>query len=392
MDTRPRVLFLVENVPLARDHRLRKQAEALVANGFDVSVICRADPDNRQLPGVRVYEYPAPADATSKLGFVREYGYSWLMAVALTVRALLAGGLDAVQVCGNPDIYFTIGWPLKLLGKPLVFDQRDLAPELYAFRYGRRSGVVHSVLRWLERVSYRAADQVITVNDSLRDVAYERGHLAPGSVTVVGNGPVLARATRGRARAELRNGRRHLACFLGLMGPQDRLDLAVRAVHELVHRSGRTDTHFAFLGDGESRPPAEDLAAELGLRDWVSFAGWVDEEEAFTYLSTADIGLEPNLDGMVSPVKAMEYMAFGLPLVAFDLKETRALAGEAAVYASPGDVAEFARLIDELLDDPLRRAELGRAGRRRVEEWIAWDHQQAAYVGVYRRLFGSEVT
>jgi glycosyltransferase involved in cell wall biosynthesis len=391
MDRRPRILLLVENVSLARDHRLRKQAETLVANGFDVSVICRSDPGNRRLPDVRVYEYAAPADATSKIGFVREYGYSWLMAAVRTVRALVAEGFDAVQVCGNPDIYFTIGWPLKMLGKPLVFDQRDLAPELYAFRYGRHTGVVHRILRTLERVSYLAADQVITVNDSLRDVAYQRGHLAPGSVTVVGNGPVLARATRRQARAELRHGRRHLACFLGLMGPQDRLDHAVRAVHDLVHRTGRTDTHFAFLGDGESRAPAEDLVGELGLGDWVSFPGWVDEEDAFTYLSTADVGLEPNLDDLVSPVKAMEYMAFGLPFVAFDLKETRSLAGESAVYASPGDVAEFSRLLDELLDDPARRVEMGRAGRRRVEDSIAWDRQQAAYLGVYRRLVGSEV-
>jgi glycosyltransferase involved in cell wall biosynthesis len=386
-----RILFLVENVALARDHRLRKQAEALVAEGFAVSVICRRDPGNHGMAGVRLYEYAAPADAASKLGFVREYGYSWLMAAGLTLRALLAEGFDAVQACGNPDIYFTIGAPLKLLGKPLVFDQRDVAPELYAARYGREGGAVYRTLCWLERVSYRSADHVITVNDSLRDIAYRRGELPPDMVTVVGNGPALARTGRRQPRPELRHGRRHLVCWLGLMGPQDRLDHALRAIHELVHGAGRNDTHFAFVGEGEAREPSELLAAELGLRDWVSFPGWVDEEEAFTYLCTADVGLEPNLEEIVSPVKGMEYMAFAVPFVAFDLKETRALAGPAACYAPPGDDMEFARLIGELLDDEERRAAMGRAGRRRVEQAIAWDHQKPAYVDVFRRLLDREV-
>ena len=120
----------------------------------------------------------------------------------------------------------------------------------------------------------------------------------------------------------------------------------------------------------------------------MSFPGWAGQDEAFTYLSTADVGLEPNMEEIVSPVKGMEYMAFGLPFVSFDLAETRALAGEAAVYAPPGDVAGFARLIDELLSAPARRASLGRAGRRLIEERLAWDRQEDAYLGVYQRLLG----
>ena len=161
-------------------------------------------------------------------------------------------------------------------------------------------------------------------------------------MTVVGNGPVLASTRRREPRPELKQGKPFLCCWLGHMGPQDRLDLALRAVGHLVHDLGRTDCHFAFVGDGEARIHAIRLAAQLGISEWVSFPGWAGQDEAFTYLSTADVGLEPNLEDIVSPVKGMEYMAFGLPFVSFDLTETRALAGEAAVYAPPGDVAGFA--------------------------------------------------
>jgi glycosyltransferase involved in cell wall biosynthesis len=227
---------------------------------------------------------------------------------------------------------------------------------------------------------------VITVNSALEETAYLRGGVPPGTVTVVGNGPRLDRTVRRPPRPEFKHGKPFLCCWLGLMGPQDRVDVALRAVDHLIHVIGRTDCHFAFVGDGEARAPAQRLAAELGISDWVSFPGWADQDEAFTYLSTADAGLEPNMEEIVSPVKGMEYMAFGLPFVSFDLAQTRALAGDAAVYAPPGDVPRFAALIDELLSDPARRAELGRTGRRLIEERLAWERQEKAYLGVFERI------
>lgn len=389
----PRVLMIVEHLPLARDERLRKQVKALVSNGYQVTVICRRDPANRAdnadpaTNGVRIRDYRAPAEAGGALGFLREYSYSWAIAAWLTLRTFLAEGFDAIQVSGNPDIYFTLGLPFKLLGKPLVFDQRDVAPETYEVRYGRR-GLVYQVLRRLERASYRAADHVVTVNRSLQRIAHARGGVPVGRVTVAGNGPLLERTYRRNPRPELKRGKPFLCVYLGVMGPQDRVDLALRAIHHLVHELGRRDCQFAFVGDGEVRESSVRLAEELGISDWATFPGWAQEDEAFTYLSTADLGLEPNLEDYVSPVKGMEYMAFGLPFVAFDLTETRELAAGAAAYAPPEDVPAFAAHINRLLDDSGERAEMGRQGRRRVEETVAWDHQEAAYVQVYRRLLG----
>ncbi len=107
-------------------------------------------------------------------------------------------------------------------------------------------------------------------------------------------------------------------------------------------------------------------------------------------LSTADLGLCPDplnpLNDVSTMNKTMEYMAFELPVVAFDLKETRVSAGDAALYAQPNDVSSFARAISMLLDDRERREEMGRFGRRRVEEVLAWEHQAPSLVGAYERL------
>jgi glycosyltransferase involved in cell wall biosynthesis len=377
------VLLMVENVSLARDHRLRKHAAALAEAGLQVTVICRRDPGNRSVPGVRVLDYRPPADGASKLGFVREYLYSLVMAAALTVRAMLTGGVDVVQVSSTPDIYFLLAVPLKLLGRTVVFDFKDLSPEMYAARYGRRDGLMYALLQRFEWASLRTADHVLAVNAAVREVAMRRGGVRPAAVSIVGNGPRLAELTRRAPRPELRRGHRHLCVLIGMMGPQDSIDLGIKAVAHLVHRLGRTDCAFTFVGVGDAVPEAERLVAEHGLGRWVSFPGWAAKDEVFDYLSTADLGLEPNLEEFVTPVKAMEYMAFGLPFVAFDVDETRLMAPDAAALAPAGDVEAFARLIDELLADPARRAELGAAGRRAVEQSLAWEHQRERYLAVF---------
>jgi glycosyltransferase involved in cell wall biosynthesis len=379
---------MVENVALARDHRLRKHAAALVEAGMRVTVICRRDPGNRAVPGVRVLDYPAPAEGTGKLGFVREYLYSLLMAAVLTVRVLFTGGVDVVQMSSTPDVYFVLGVPLKLFGRRVIFDFKDLSPEMYEARYGTASGLMYRLLLLCERVSLRTASHVVAVNDAVRAVAMTRGSVPPERISVVGNGPRLDQLVRGPARPELRRGHRHLAVLIGMMGPQDSIDLAVEAVAHLVHRIGRTDCAVAFVGVGDAVPDCERLAAERGVADWVSFPGWAEPDRVIDYLSTADLGIEPNLEPFVTPVKAMEYMAVGLPFVAFDVAETRLVGGGAAALARPGDPADFARHIDELLTDRERRLDLGRAGRRAVAGTLAWEHQQKTYVALVSRLAG----
>lgn len=386
-----RILVVIENVSLARDHRARKQVSSLLHVGYEVSVISRADGDNRTCLNherLRLYEYPAPREFHGKLAFAYEYAYSLLAAFVLALGDFLHHGFQAIQAGHPPDLYFLLALPFKLAGRRFVVDQRDLSPEVYADRFGRDTGPLPRLLRVLERWSWRLADHVFCVNESLRRVVVRRGMVSPVAVTVVGNGPVLSRTAPRAPRLHLKRRRRFLVCWVGLMGPQDHVDLALRAVDHLVHTLGRNDCQFAFIGDGEALPELKTLAERLAVTDWVTFTGWLDEDACFDYLATADIGLDTNLQPEVSPVKGMEYMAFGVPFVAFDLEETRAMAGGAARYLPRGDPAALARAIDELLEDPARRAEMARIGRGRVEECLAWDRQEEAYLRVYARLLG----
>jgi glycosyltransferase involved in cell wall biosynthesis len=121
----------------------------------------------------------------------------------------------------------------------------------------------------------------------------------------VRTGPDPQRLRRGPSRPELRNGRRYLCCYLGVMGPQDGVDLVVRAADVLIHEMGRQDCSFALLGDGDSHQSVRELVHELGLEDYITMPGFVTDDELTTYLSTADVGLCPEPRNPLNEVSTM---------------------------------------------------------------------------------------
>ena len=184
----------------------------------------------------------------------------------------------------------------------------------------------------------------------------KRGGKRPEHVTVVRTGPDPSRLAAVPPTPELRRGRDHLVAYLGVMGPQDGLDLALGAADVIVNQMGRRDISFTFMGSGDCY---DDLVAQrdrLGLDEYVHFTGRVPDDTVAQVLSTAHVGLSPDPKNPLNDVstmnKTMEYMSFGLPVVAFDLRETRVSAGRAAVYATPNDIGSYARAIVDLIDDP----------------------------------------
>jgi glycosyltransferase involved in cell wall biosynthesis len=387
-DEAGRVLIILENEPVYQSE-VCKQIHTLLEAGYRVGVITQRHPGNDELRGrrgVRLLEYPPPAETERQLGYLVEYGYSFLAAAFGSFWATLSGGVDVVQFCQPPDMYFPLAWVLKRLGARVLVYQRDLLPELYVARYGSIRPVLLSALRICERLSHRSADRIICTNEYQRHRAVSASGLPRSHVSVVRNGPVLTQVAEARSDESLRRGYRHLCCWVGAMGRQDRLDLLVRSIDHVVHELGRKDCQFAIIGTGECAPGTQALAHRLKLDEWVHFTGRLPPRDVFRYLATADLGVDASLQSDVSPVKLFEYMAFGIPVVAFDLQETRVLAEGAAVLAEPGCIGAHAGAIDALLSSPQRRQELGRTGRARVREELAWDHQARVYAGVIDQL------
>jgi glycosyltransferase involved in cell wall biosynthesis len=391
---RGRVLILVQNLSVPFDRRVWLECQSLVAAGFRVAVVCPkapGDPTYYRLRGVDLYKYRPYAPGTSSVSFVLEYVYSFIMTLVLSLRANFRDPFDVVQSCNPPDLFWPIGLLFRLLnGSSFVFDHHDLCPELFESRFPNGNRMVYRALRLMERCMARTADHVIATNDSYRRIVLERDGISPTNVTVVRTGPDLATLRRSTAPPSVLPTRSHVAAYLGVMGPQDGVELVIEVADQVVHKLGRHDIGFTLIGSGDCYDDLVAQSQRLNLTDYVTFTGRIPDAEVAAILSTADLGISPDPKNPLNDVstmnKTMEYMTFELPVVAFDLWETRISASDAAVYATPNDVEEMARLLVDLIDDEPRRRQMGRAGRARIEQELAWEHQAPRYVGVYEKL------
>jgi glycosyltransferase involved in cell wall biosynthesis len=390
------VCIVVQNLPVPFDRRVWNECRALRAAGYEVSAVCPkgdGEPAYQELEGVYLYRYRAFPPITHQAMFLAEYAWSILATFVLLVRVWRREPFAVVQVCNPPDVLCVAVIPFQaLFGVRLVYDQHDLCPELYLSRFDRPASLPHRALLLAERLTYRLAAQVISMNESYRRVAIERGRKPPRDVTVVRTGPDPQRLRRGEPDTSLRRGHQYLLVYIGVMGPQDGVDVALSAMHHILHVRGRTDVALTLIGDGDAGPELRRLATDLDLGQHVEFTGRVPDELVARLMSTADVGLSPDPKNPLNDVstmnKTMEYMAFGLPVVAFDLVETRVSAQNAAEYSRPNEIADYADAILDLLADDVRRKEMGVSGRRRVEEVLAWSRQIPAYIAVYDRLTG----
>ncbi len=388
------MLIIVQNLPVPFDRRVWMECQSLRSAGYEVAVVCPkgpGDPTEEIIDGVTLFKYRAHAAGGGALSFVFEYSYSFVATAWLTAKAWRRRRFDVLQACNPPDIFWPIALTFRVLtGVKFVFDHHDLCPELFESRFQGGPKVLGRGLQWLERRTFKAAHHVISTNDSYRDIALTRGGKAMDSVTVVRTGPDPEKLRRCEPNPAWRGGRKHLVSYLGVMGPQDGVDLAVKCAAQVVHGMDRGDVSFVFVGSGDCFDELIKLRDDLGLDEYVMFTGRVPDDVLAEVLSTSDVGLCPDPKNPLNDVstmnKTMEYMAYSVPVVAFDLHETRVSATDSAVYAKPNDVEDLAKRIVELLDDEPRRHEMGEKGRRRILEHLAWSRQSPAYVGVFDRM------
>ena len=396
---RSRVLILVENLPSPFDRRVWQEATTLVANGYQVTIICPTGPGceayEETISGIRILRYDLPIEASGAVGYLREYSAALWHTLRLAWREHRRAGFDIVHACNPPDLLFLIAVFFKwYAGARFIFDHHDINPELYEAKFHRRD-FFYRLLLWFEHWTFRSADISIATNESYRQIALSRGGMPGDRVFVVRSGPSLERMRLQPPRPELRCGRRYLVGYVGVMGTQEGIDLLLRAVHHIVYNRGRSDVHFGLVGGGSSLAAMQALARELGVAEYVRFTGRAPDEQMLAMLNTADVCVNPDVANEMNDKstmnKIMEYMALGKPIVQFDLTEGRFSAQQASLYARQNDPLDLGDKLLELLDDPQLREQMGAIGRRRVVDDLQWSHEAPKLLAAYHALLALPV-
>jgi len=393
-----RVLILVENLPSPFDRRVWQEATTLHAHGYEVSIICPTGKGYESryelIDGIHIHRYRLPLEAEGAKGYLIEYSAALFHTFRLAWKVQFARGFDIIHACNPPDLLFLIGGFFKLfMGKKFLFDHHDINPELYEAKFGRRD-FFYKLMVLFERWSFKTADVSIATNESYKKIAIERGGMDPDKCYVVRSGPKLDRLRVLPPLPELKRGRAYLVGYVGVMGAQEGIDLLLQAAQYLIQTLGRTDVQFGLVGGGTSLEQMKQMAADLGIADYVTFTGRVPDQQLLEMLNTSDVCVNPDVANDMNDKstmnKIMEYMALGKPIVQFDLVEGKVSAQEASLYALKNDPVDMARKIVELLDDPERRARMGEYGRHRVVNELEWEYEAPKLLAAYERLYSAD--
>ena len=357
------VLLVVQNLPVPMDPRVWYEACALRDAGYEVVVICPrmlgfTAPDE-VVEGIRVYRHAMIPSSGGAWTYLAEYASALWGELPLAWKAWRRHRFRVIHIFNPPDLLFVIAWPFKFLGARVIYDVRDLWPEMFEAKF-RRRGLLYQLVRLAERMSYVCADVVVVINGSVRKVAVRRGYKIPDNVFVV----PLVRYLDARSfqpDESLKRGRKYLVVYVGIMSETEGIDILLEAANSLIQHQGRDDIHFLLIGTGPAYSDLMKRRDALKLDEYVEMPGWVSDHALRTALATMDLGVccdpKNSYTDTSTMVKTLEYMAFGKAQVMFDRVEGRAAAGPAAAYVMENSSASLAGAIADLLAD----AEVARA-------------------------------
>ena len=252
------------NLTVPLDRRVWQEARTLREAGYAVSVICPKGGNHTKsyevLEGIHVFRHPLPIEADGVLGYALEYGSALFWEFALSVRAAFKVGFDVVQACNPPDLMFLVAGFWKLLVRQAV-RVRPPRHQPGAVRGEVQSQkAFHKLLLALERLTFKDGRRVDLHERHLQGNRRRPRRHGPDRVVVVRSIPDLSRFQRTEPDEALRNGRRHLIGYVGIMGAQDGVDLLIEAMAALVHGGGtaRRAVRDRRLGDRDGEAAADD--------------------------------------------------------------------------------------------------------------------------------------
>lgn len=390
-----RVLIVVENLPVPLDRRVWLEATTLKAHGYEVSVICPTgrgwDKHYEEIEGVHIYRYPEPVEAHSGArAYAQEYIYSLWQMFKLARKVRRERGFDVIHGCNPPDLIFLLGLRYRLAGVRYLFDHHDVCPELFEAKFNKKGLLYRIMLIW-EWMTFKSAQVSIATNESFREIAIRRGKMKPEDVFVVRSAPRIEKFEIRPADHEVKKGAKTLLGYVGVIGQQEGMDLLVEAAQYLIKELGYEDVHFAIVGFGPHLPEVEKDVKQRNLENYFTFTGALYGEDLLKVLNSSDIGVSPDPKNSMNNIstmnKVMEYMTLEKPVVQFDLKEGRASAQDASVYAKANDPIDFAKKIAWLIENPEKAKAMGKMGRERVLEKLSWDHSVPHLIAAYERVF-----
>ena len=366
------------------DSRIQRQARALAERGDRVDCVCLNDDEEISVGAGEIALHRASAGKPR--GGTRAYlegNARFLAGAARKVSELdRAERFDLIEIHNMPDALVFAAWRPKLRGAPIVLNFHDTFPELFATLFEKPAN--HPLVRLIraeERVSAALADGHIFVTAEARELLRGRGVAAERSQIVMNTPDERVFGERRMPITPPSEGELRVV-YHGGLADRFGVETLVRAV-ALLRSRGEPVTLDVYGSDAEAARTLAATAAEVAPVGVRIAPQPTPVEEIPSRLTEAHLGVVPTLRDdfteLLLPVKLLEYVHMGLPVVASRLPVIERYFGDDVLLAEPGDPACIAAAIEGVRTEPsLARERAERASERLAE--IEWRRQKEQYL------------
>lgn len=365
--------------------RIERMAEALGRRGHDVHVATYHLGETE----------PNPHFTVHRIGDVPGYqqtapGPNWRKLLLLDPRLQALVYRLAGKLC--PDVIHAhhfegllVSVPARYrFGIPLVFDAHVLLDgELEYYEMGMPGRMRRRVARSLDWMLPRAADHVISISDEISQRLYADYRMSTAAVTVVPNG-VEAQFFEGGRDAFPHDGTPRIV-FAGNLAKYQGIDYLLRAF--ALVRQSRSDVRLVIITESPTDETATQARA-LGVLDAIDFVP-AELNRLPDQLTSAQVLLNPRTVCPGVPMKLLNYMASGAPIVTFAGSSRYLVDGASGVVVANEDVDAFATGILGLLADPAHAERVGREAQAFARRSLSWGASAAMIERVYDRVIGA---
>ena len=368
----------------ATDPRTSRQSDALIHRGDEVDVVClkeAAEGMMRNHAGVKLFPISGRKyRGDSNAAYLLKYCSFFVRAFFLLTFLFFKKRYEIIQVHTLPDFLVFAAVVPKLFGAKIILDVHELMPELYSSKFGiSEQHPLVKFITWVERRSIDFADKAIAVHLPHREVLVRHGNpLQKFSISLNLPDPQIFTCRQNPPRPG--DGKFRLI-YHGTIARRNGLEVVFRALR--TAREALPTLEFYVMGEGDDLERLKGIVKALQLVDCVNFAGRVPLKEIPSRIIQAHLGIVPIIYDAFTrymlPVKLMEYVRLGIPVIASRTETMLVYFDETMVrYFQPGNELELAHHIVDLYQNPQKR-ELLALSAEKFNKQFSWEIQKKEY-------------
>lgn len=301
----------------SRDPRVRRAAEALAENGYEVDLIALREDRNSPVMNDRIHSILLPLTRWRRgaLAYIVGYFLFFICATGIVSYKYLKNRYRLIYCHNMPDFLVFTGVLPKFFHSKIILDVHDPMLELYSTIYGvATESLIGKLILYQSNLSYRFSDKVLTVHEGMRELLVERG-VSCSKIEVIHNLPDSKVFGRFKLNRENRNS--FTLVYAGTVSPRHGLDIAINAVDLLSVEI--PEIRFLILGEGPEIPRLKEIVKSKNIENKVVFEGVVPLEKVPNYLVNSDLCVVPYVSDfsgdLFFPTKILESFMVGLPVV-----------------------------------------------------------------------------